>query len=85
MLSSARGLGVDSAGQDDGVQDQPCGEGRDPSKSGHNVLASVQHQAAVDHDPEEFVVRLHGNLLHPTVRMTIPPTARVLDADETPA
>jgi hypothetical protein len=43
MLSSACGLGVDTAGQDDRVQDQPCGEGRDPSNSGDDILASAQH------------------------------------------
>jgi hypothetical protein len=59
MLPSARRLGVDTAGQHDGVQDQPRGEGRDPSKRGDNILAAAQHQAAVDHDPEEFTVGLH--------------------------
>jgi hypothetical protein len=38
----------------------------------------------VDHDPQELVVGPHGNL-RITVRMTSPPTARVLDAVETPA
>ncbi|HEY4724864.1 MAG TPA: hypothetical protein VIJ13_02660, partial [Actinomycetota bacterium] len=64
MLPSACGLGVDVAGQDDRVQDQPSGEGRDPSNGRDDILASVQHEAAVDHDPEEVVVGPHGNLLH---------------------
>jgi len=75
MLSSACGLGVDAAGQDDGVQDQPSGEGRDPSKGSDDILASVQHQAAVDDNTDELVVRPHGNL-RITVRMTSPPTTR---------
>ena len=62
MLSSARGFGVDFAGQDDRVQDQPSREGRDPSKRGDDMLASAEDQAAVDHHPEEFVVGPHGNL-----------------------
>jgi len=68
-------LGVDAAGQDDGVQDQPSGEGRDPSKGSDDILASVQHQAAVDDNTEELVVRPHGNL-RITVRMTSLPTTR---------
>jgi hypothetical protein len=83
VLSSACGLGVDTAGQDDRVQGQSGGEGRDSSKGGDDMLASAEHQAAVDHDPEELLVGPHGNL-RITVRMTSP-TARVLDTVETPA
>jgi hypothetical protein len=64
MLSSACGLGVDVAGQDDRVQGEPGGEGRDPSKGGDDVPAPAEDQAAVDHDPEKLVVGPHGNLLH---------------------
>jgi hypothetical protein len=57
MGSSACGFGVEVAGQDDGVQGQSSGERGDPSKSGDNILASAQHQAAVDNDPEELFGR----------------------------
>jgi hypothetical protein len=72
MRASVGGLGVDIAGQDDRVQGQPGGEDCDPSKGGDDILASVQDQAAVDHDPEEFAVGPHGNL-RITVMMTSQP------------
>jgi hypothetical protein len=42
VLSSACGFGTDVASQDDGVQDQPSGECRDPSNGG-DILALAQH------------------------------------------
>jgi len=64
MGSSAGGFGLDVAGQDDGVQDQTFGECRDPSNGGDDVLASAQHQAAVNDNPEELPVGPQGNLLN---------------------
>src|SRR5215207_10816606 len=63
VLSSACGFGMDVASQDDGVQGQPSGECRDPSNGGDDILASAQHQAAVDDNPEELPVGPQGNLL----------------------
>jgi hypothetical protein len=57
MLSSAGGLGVDIAGQDDRVQGQPSGERRDPPNGGDDVVAPAEHKTTVDDDPEELLVR----------------------------
>jgi hypothetical protein len=43
VLSSACGLGTDVTSQDDGVEDQPFGECRDPSNGGDDILALAQH------------------------------------------
>jgi hypothetical protein len=64
LLSPASGLGVDITGQDDRVQGQPAGEGRDPSDGDDDILAPAEHQAAVDDHPEEFLVGPQGNLLN---------------------
>src|SRR5215217_9704508 len=64
LLSPASGLGVEVTGQDDRVQGQPAGECRDPSNGDDDILAPAEHQAAVDDDPEEFLVGPHGNLLN---------------------
>jgi hypothetical protein len=64
LLSPAGGFGVEVAGQDDHVQGQPAGEGRDPSNGDDDILAPAEHQAAVDDDPEEFLVGPQGNLLN---------------------
>ena len=64
LLSSTGGFGVEVTGQDDRVQGQPAGEGRDPSNSDHDILAPAEHQAAVDDDPEELFVGPQGNLLN---------------------
>jgi hypothetical protein len=65
VLSSACGFGMDVASQDNGVQGQPSGVCRDPSNGGNDTLASAQHQAAVDDNPEELPVGPQGNLLNP--------------------
>jgi len=75
MLSSARGLGVDIAGQDDRVQGQPSGERRDSSNGGNDIVASAEHKTAMDNDPEELLVRPHGILLE-EITTTSPPRAR---------
>jgi hypothetical protein len=63
MLSSAGGLGVDFAGQDDRVKGQPAGERRDPSNGGDDIVAPAEHKTAVDDDPEELLVRPQSILL----------------------
>jgi hypothetical protein len=83
VRASAGRLGVDVACQDDRVHGQSGGEGRDPSKSADDILASAESQAAVDHDPEELVVGPHGNLHH--CQDDQPAKRSVLDAVETPA
>jgi len=75
MLSSACGLGVDVAGQDDRVQGQPSGERRDPSNGGNDIVASAEHKTAVDDDPEELLVRSQGILLE-EITTTSPPRTR---------
>jgi hypothetical protein len=64
LLSPAGGFGVEVAGQDDRVQGQPGGEGRDPSNGDDDILVSAEHQAAVDDDPEELLVGPQANLLN---------------------
>ena len=42
----------------------PLGNAGDPSNGDDDILTSAEHQAAVDDDPEEFLVGPHGNLLN---------------------
>jgi hypothetical protein len=56
-------FGVHSTREDHRVEAEPGGKRCDPSKGGYHILVASQHQAAVDDDPEQLLVGLHGILL----------------------
>jgi hypothetical protein len=62
VLASACRFGMDATGNDDRVEAEPGRERGDSPQGGDHIGPARQHDAAVDHYPEQLVVGSHGDL-----------------------